>query len=137
MSSALFRALEPSCAFGLRQASLDGPLEDPQPTGLMVLKLAVELKVPRFRGRSRAGEPWPREGARFAVEGREMARRGAHDHCGSSCAHVKTGETFTEIADAEGISNRRIRKMIAFDVRAPGVVRDVLDGKQPAAFASG
>jgi DNA invertase Pin-like site-specific DNA recombinase len=58
-----------------------------------------------------------------------------------ACAHawferIKAGETFAEIADAEGTSKRRVQQMIDLAFLAPDIVRDVLDGKQPAGFTS-
>jgi site-specific DNA recombinase len=49
---------------------------------------------------------------------------------------IKAGETFAQIAEAEGTSKRRIQHMIALAFLAPDIVRDVLDGKQPSGFTS-
>ncbi|MBT8474892.1 MAG: recombinase family protein, partial [Alphaproteobacteria bacterium] len=49
---------------------------------------------------------------------------------------IKAGETFTEIAKAEGSSKRRIQQMIDLAFLAPNIVRDVIDGKQPLGFTS-
>ncbi len=51
-------------------------------------------------------------------------------------ARIKTGETFAEIADAEGTSKRRVQQMIELAFLAPDIVRDVLGGKQPVGFTS-
>ena len=49
---------------------------------------------------------------------------------------IKAGETFAQIADAEGTSKRRIQQMIDLAFLAPDIVRDFLDGKQPTGFTS-
>lgn len=46
------------------------------------------------------------------------------------------GRSFDEIAVAEGISKRRVQQMIDLAFLASGIVRDVLDGKQPHGFTS-
>ena len=61
---------------------------------------------------------------------RNMAR--AHNWFGQ----IKAGRSFDEIAAADGISKRRIQQMIDLAFLAPDIVRDVLDGKQPAGFTS-
>ena len=49
---------------------------------------------------------------------------------------IKAGEVFAEIAAAEGTSKRRVQQMIDLAFLAPDIVRDVLDGRQPAGFTS-
>ena len=49
---------------------------------------------------------------------------------------IKAGDTFTAIANAEGISKRRIQHMIGLAFLAPDLVRDVLEGEQPIGFTS-
>lgn len=49
---------------------------------------------------------------------------------------IKGGETFTQIAKAEGTSKRRMRQMIDLVFLAPDIVGDVIDGKQPLGFTS-
>ena len=49
---------------------------------------------------------------------------------------IKAGRSFDEIAEAEGISKRRIQQMIDLAFLAPDIIRDVLGGKQPLGFTS-
>lgn len=49
---------------------------------------------------------------------------------------IKAGETFSEIANSESTSKRRIQQMIDLAFLAPDIVRDVMEGKQPAGFTS-
>ena len=49
---------------------------------------------------------------------------------------IKAGETFAQIAKADGTSKRRIQQMIDLAFLAPDIVRDVIDGKQPLGFTS-
>jgi site-specific DNA recombinase len=49
---------------------------------------------------------------------------------------IKAGATFAEIAETEGTSKRRVQQMIDLAFLAPDIVRDVLDGRQPAGFTS-
>jgi DNA invertase Pin-like site-specific DNA recombinase len=57
------------------------------------------------------------------------------------CAHryfdmVCSGKTFGEIADAEGVSKRRIQQVIELAFLAPDMIRNVRQGKQPAGLTS-
>lgn len=47
---------------------------------------------------------------------------------------IKAGETFAEIAAAGGTSKCRIQQMISLAFLAPDIVRDVIEGRQPAGF---
>ncbi|WP_245544317.1 hypothetical protein [Oceanicola granulosus] len=49
---------------------------------------------------------------------------------------IKAGETFAQIAEADGTSKRRVQQMIDLAFLAPDIVADVLGGKQPAGFTS-
>uniref|UniRef100_UPI001CD70A71 recombinase family protein n=1 Tax=Ruegeria profundi TaxID=1685378 RepID=UPI001CD70A71 len=49
---------------------------------------------------------------------------------------IKAGETFGDIAKADGSSKRRVQHMIDLAFLAPDLVRDVLQGKQPLGFTS-
>ncbi|WP_235857915.1 recombinase family protein [Marimonas lutisalis] len=49
---------------------------------------------------------------------------------------IKAGETFSEIANKEDTSKRRIQHLIGLAFLAPDIVRDVLDGKQPVGFTT-
>ena len=49
---------------------------------------------------------------------------------------IKAGETFQEVAHADGTSKRRIQQLIGLAFLAPDIVRDVLDGGQPLGFTS-
>ncbi|AZQ68702.1 recombinase family protein [Silicimonas algicola] len=49
---------------------------------------------------------------------------------------IKAGETFGEIADAEGTHKSRVQQIIRLAFLAPDIVRDVLDGRQPLGFTS-
>jgi site-specific DNA recombinase len=49
---------------------------------------------------------------------------------------MKGGKTFAQIAVAEKTSKRRVQQMIDLAFLAPDIVRDVLEGKQPAGFTS-
>jgi len=49
---------------------------------------------------------------------------------------IKDGKTFSEIAEAEGTSTRRMQQMIDLAFLAPDIVRDVMDGRQPVGFTS-
>ncbi len=49
---------------------------------------------------------------------------------------IKAGKTFTEIAEAEARSKRRVQQMIDLAFLAPDIIRDVLDGRQPLGFTS-
>jgi len=51
-------------------------------------------------------------------------------------AQIRTGKTFADIANLEGVSKRRIQQMIDLAFLAPDIVRDVLEGKQPIGFTS-
>jgi site-specific DNA recombinase len=49
---------------------------------------------------------------------------------------MKAGKSFAQIADVEKTSKRRVQQMIDLAFLAPDIVRDVLEGKQPAGFTS-
>ena len=49
---------------------------------------------------------------------------------------IKAGKSFTEIAEAEVSSKRRIQQMIDLAFLAPDIIRDVLEGRQPLGFTS-
>ena len=49
---------------------------------------------------------------------------------------VRSGKTFGEIAEVESISKRRIQLLIELAFLAPGIIRDVRDGKQPVGLTS-
>jgi hypothetical protein len=49
---------------------------------------------------------------------------------------MKAGKSFAQIADVEKTSKRRVQQMIDLAFLAPDIVRDVLDGNQPAGFTS-
>lgn len=49
---------------------------------------------------------------------------------------VRSGKTFGEIAESEGVSKRRIQQLIELAFLAPDVVRNVRDGKQPVGLTS-
>lgn len=49
---------------------------------------------------------------------------------------IKSGKTFTQIAETDQTSKRRIQQMIDLAFLAPDIVRDVLNGTQPLGFTS-
>jgi DNA invertase Pin-like site-specific DNA recombinase len=49
---------------------------------------------------------------------------------------IRAGQSFDEVARSTGASKRRIQHMIGLAFLAPDIVRDVLDGRQPAGFTS-
>ncbi len=49
---------------------------------------------------------------------------------------VRSGKTFGEIAETEGVSKRRIQQLIELALLAPDIIRDVRDGKQPFGLTS-
>ncbi|HFQ13505.1 MAG TPA: recombinase family protein [Gammaproteobacteria bacterium] len=49
---------------------------------------------------------------------------------------VRSGKTFGEIAETEGVSKRRIQQLIELAFLAPDIIRDVRDGKQPVGLIS-
>jgi len=49
---------------------------------------------------------------------------------------VKSGRTFSEIADAEGVSKRRVQQLIELAFLAPDVIRAVREGRQPVGLTS-
>ncbi len=49
---------------------------------------------------------------------------------------VCSGKTFGEIADAEGVSKRRIQQLIELAFLAPDTIRNVRSGKQPVGLTS-
>ena len=54
----------------------------------------------------------------------------------ASFDRIEAGAIFAEVAKGEGTSKRRIQQMIDLAFLAPGIVRDVLEGKQPVGFTS-
>lgn len=50
--------------------------------------------------------------------------------------HVKAGATLSEIAKADGTSNRRVQQMIDLAFLAPDILRDVLNGSGPMGLTS-
>lgn len=73
-----------------------------------------------------AGDARPRDEKLF----RNIAR--AHKYL----AAIKNGQTFSEIAEAEGISKRRMQHLIEFAFIAPDIVRRVYEGQQPVGLTS-
>ncbi|MDJ1009051.1 MAG: hypothetical protein QNJ13_14635 [Paracoccaceae bacterium] len=51
-------------------------------------------------------------------------------------AEIKRGKTFSEIAEAEGISKRRMQHLMEFAFLAPDIVRRVYEGQQPVGLTS-
>ncbi|NNE51906.1 MAG: recombinase family protein [Sulfitobacter sp.] len=49
---------------------------------------------------------------------------------------VKSGRTFSEIADTEGVSKRRVQQLIELAFLAPDVIRAVREGRQPVGLTS-
>ena len=49
---------------------------------------------------------------------------------------IRSGKTYTEIAEAEGASKRRVQQLIELAFLAPDIVRDVWNGGQPAGLTS-
>lgn len=49
---------------------------------------------------------------------------------------VRSGKTFGEIAEFEGVSKRRIQQLIELAFLAPDIIREVRDGKQPVGLTS-
>jgi hypothetical protein len=49
---------------------------------------------------------------------------------------VRSGKTFGEIAETEGVSKRRIQHLIELAFLAPDVIRAVREGRQPVAMTS-
>ncbi|MBS9718506.1 recombinase family protein [Pseudohalocynthiibacter aestuariivivens] len=49
---------------------------------------------------------------------------------------VRSGKTFDEIAETEGVSKRRIQQLIELAFLAPDVIRSVRDGRQPTGITS-
>lgn len=49
---------------------------------------------------------------------------------------IRTGKTFGEIADSEGVSKRRIQHLIELAFLAPDVIRAVHEGRQPSGLTS-
>jgi DNA invertase Pin-like site-specific DNA recombinase len=50
--------------------------------------------------------------------------------------HVKAGATLSEIAKADGTSNRRVQQMIDLAFLAPDILRDILNGNGPMGLTS-
>ncbi|NOD36659.1 MULTISPECIES: recombinase family protein [unclassified Ruegeria] len=49
---------------------------------------------------------------------------------------VRSGKTFAEIAEAEGVSKRRVQQLIELAFLAPDIVRAVREGRQPVGMTS-
>lgn len=49
---------------------------------------------------------------------------------------VRSGKTFGEISEAEGVSKRRIQHLIELAFLAPDIIRSVHEGKQPVGLTS-
>ncbi|WP_170478255.1 recombinase family protein [Ruegeria arenilitoris] len=49
---------------------------------------------------------------------------------------VRSGKTFAEIAEAEGVSKRRVQQLIELAFLAPDVIRAVREGRQPVGMTS-
>ena len=49
---------------------------------------------------------------------------------------VRSGKTFAEIAEAEGVSKRRVQQVIELAFLAPDVIRTVREGRQPVGMTS-
>jgi site-specific DNA recombinase len=49
---------------------------------------------------------------------------------------IKAGETYAQIAKADGTTPRRVQLMLDLAFLAPDIVRDVCEGKQPLGFTS-
>ena len=49
---------------------------------------------------------------------------------------IKSGKTFSQIAEADQTSKRRIQQMIELAFLAPDIIRDILDGNQPFGLTS-
>lgn len=49
---------------------------------------------------------------------------------------IRSGKTYTEIAEAEGASKRRIQQLVELAFLAPDIIRDVWEGAQPVGLTS-
>ncbi len=49
---------------------------------------------------------------------------------------IRSGKTYTEIAEAEGASKRRIQQLVELAFLAPDIIRDVWEGGQPVGLTS-
>ncbi len=49
---------------------------------------------------------------------------------------IRSGKTYSEIAEAEGASKRRIQHLVELAFLAPDVIRNVWEGKQPIGLTS-
>ncbi len=49
---------------------------------------------------------------------------------------VRSGKTFAEIAETEGVSKRRVQQLIELAFLAPDVIRAVREGRQPVGMTS-
>ena len=49
---------------------------------------------------------------------------------------IRSGKTYTEIAEAEGASKRRVQHLVELAFLAPDIVRDVWEGVQPVGLTS-
>lgn len=51
-------------------------------------------------------------------------------------ARIRAGETFSDIAEKESASKRRIQQIVVLAFLAPDIIRSAMDGKQPVGFTS-
>ena len=49
---------------------------------------------------------------------------------------MRSGKTFGEISEAEGVSKRRIQHLIELAFLAPDIIHSVHEGKQPVGLTS-
>lgn len=49
---------------------------------------------------------------------------------------IRSGKTYTEIAQAESVPKRRIQQLVELALLAPDVIRDVWEGRQPVGLTS-
>lgn len=49
---------------------------------------------------------------------------------------IRTGKTYSEIAEAEGASKRRVQQLVELAFLAPDVIRDAFEGRQPTGMTS-
>lgn len=51
-------------------------------------------------------------------------------------ARIRAGETFSDIAETESASKRRIQQIVGLAFLAPDIIQDAMDGKLPVGFTS-
>lgn len=49
---------------------------------------------------------------------------------------IRSGKTYTEIAEAEGVSKRRMQQLLELAFLAPDIIRDIWEGRQPVGLTS-